>query len=372
MGRLSHAVAALALPLVIAGCGDPLVVLGDTPGLMRIVLGIGDSIGTRVDTSAVRTRLREPRAVAFAPELGSFYATDRGASRTVSGVTTPVGRIFSVTSGGRARLELDAGGCLIGTCILDPVAMVRHNGTLIIADVAGNRIVQYTPGGGITVLAGNGTAATSADGAVAATSPVFQPAGVAVAPDGRILFSEGPANRVRAIGPDGRLTTVAGSGASTTGGDGGAAVNAGVVQPAGLLYIDDVLYIAEYGAGNVRAVNADGTISTVAGVGGQGFSGDGGPAVEAALNRPFALAAAENGRTLFITDQGNNRVRAVDLVTGIIRTFAGTGGTRWTGSRGSAGETSLDAPYGLAVGSSFLFIVDRGHAVIWRTAVDFN
>jgi DNA-binding beta-propeller fold protein YncE len=374
MGRLTRAVVVGAVAVAgvsLGGCGEPLVVLGDAPGLMRIVLGVGDSIGTRVDSIATRTRLTQPRAVAFNPANTTLYVADRGALRQVSGTTTPVARIFSVTSSGRSTLLLDAGGCIQNVCLQEPTAMaVAADGTLIIADAVGSRIFRYAPGGALTVLAGTGVAASSADGQPAATSPVNRPAGVAVGADGRIYFSESIANRVRAFQPGGTLTTIAGTGVRSTTGDGGPATQATLSEPHGLAFHAGVLYVAESGGHVVRAIQPGGTISTVAGLaGGAGFSGDDGPAVQARLSRPYAVAVSSNGRALFISDRDNDRVRVVDLVTGVIRTFAGTGDPRFNGNRLSAGQTSLDEPLGVdASYAGFIFIVDSGHFVVWRTS----
>jgi large repetitive protein len=119
------------------------------------------------------------------------------------------------------------------------------------------------------------------------------------------------------------------------------------------------------------AVDSDGVITTIAGVpGSAAYTGDGGFAVDAALDRPVALALTPDRRQLFISDLGNDRVRAIDLASGAIRTFAGTGSRTWTGSRRLAGETSLFRPFGLdAAANGFLFIVDSGHSVVWRTSV---
>jgi len=370
MGRSTLAVIALGAALATSACGEPLVVLGDAPGLMRIVLGVGDSLGTRVDTIATRTRLTDPLALAFSQADGVLYVADRGATRQVSGINTRVARIFAVQSDGRSRLLLDAGGCAVGPCIVQPNAMaLAADGSLVIADAAGNRVVRYRPGGAVTVLAGTGAPATSADGAIAASSPVNRPEGVAVGADGRVYFSEANENRIRVIGTDGRLATYAGNRSAVHGGDGGPATSAGIIDPAGLVIHDGVLYIAEYGGASVRAVSTGGVISTVAGIGVDGFAGDGGPAKEARLDHPIAVTVSADGRALFISDQVNRRVRTVDLASGTIRTFAGTGSATYTGNRLPAGATALSLPTGLdASANGFLFIVDRGHSVVWRTS----
>ncbi|CAN5765692.1 hypothetical protein BH23GEM9_BH23GEM9_35660 [soil metagenome] len=377
MARIARAVVvipSLLLALAASGCGEPLVVLGDAPGLMRIVLGIGDSLGTRVDSVATRTRLTEPRAVAFDAAASLLYAADRGSLRQVAGTTTRVVRIFSIASNGRLRLLLDAGGCAQGTCILEATEMaLAPDGTLIIVDAVGSRLFRYAPGGTLSVLAGTGTAASAPDGTAAAGAPLDRPAGVAVDSDGTIYVSESGAHRVRMIS-GGVLTTVAGSGQPGSAGDGGTATAARLTAPAGLALRDGVLYIAEQGGHAVRAVEPNGSIRTVAGLGGSpGFAGDGGPATSARLSRPYAVSVSANGRALYISDRDNDRVRVVDLVTGVIRTFAGTGDRRFTGGRLSAGQTALHEPLGIdASQAGFVFIADAGHSVIWRTSVGFD
>jgi DNA-binding beta-propeller fold protein YncE len=357
MDRFSRSVGAAALALVLSACGEPFIVLGDAPGLMRVVLGVGDSIGTRVDSLATRTRLNQPTGVAFDAENALLYAGDRGALRQVSGTTTPVARIFRVTSRGAVTLLVDAGGCDAGPCILQPTALAyAPGGGLYIADQVGNRVFRYL-GGTLSVIAGDGTLATAPDGATAAASP-----------------GEAGGHRVRRIGADGLLQTIAGTGVAGHSGDGGPALEANLHEPAGIVVRSGIVYVSDIFTHVVRRIAADGTISTIAGVpGASGFTGDGGPAATANLNRPVALALTPDGGTLFVSDQGNDRVRAIDLASGSIRTFAGTGSRVWSGSRRLAGETSLFRPAGLdATANGFIFIADDGHSVVWRTTVGID
>lgn len=144
------------------------------------------------------------------------------------------------------------------------------------------------------------------------------------------------------------------------GGDGGPAVKALLNFPSAVV-VDQTghLYITDTMNHRVRRVDATtGMITTVAGIGAPRFSGDGGPANEAGLNEPSALAVSERG-LLYIADQSNNRVRAVDLMTGMIRTIAGTGTVAFSGDGMSATESSLAGPSGLALGSDgTLYIAD--------------
>src|SRR5690606_18230245 len=173
------------------------------------------------------------------------------------------------------------------------------------------------------------------------------------------------------IDADGRMQTVAGTGEPGHSGDGGAATDAMLNEPAGLAVNDGVIYVSDMFAHVVRRIDESGTIATLAGAPGvAGYSGDDGLAATAMLDRPVALALTPDRQTLFISDHGNDRVRAIHLPSGAIRTFAGTGSRTWSGTRRLAGETSLFRPAGLdAAANGFLFIADDGHSVVWRTSV---
>jgi len=143
------------------------------------------------------------------------------------------------------------------------------------------------------------------------------------------------------------------------GGDGGPAKGAILNFPTAVAVdAQGHLYVADTMNHRVRRVNAQtGIITTVAGTGQARFSGDGGPADHAALNEPAALAVDDEGR-LYIADQSNNRVRVVDLKTGLIRTLAGTGSAAYDGDAKPAAEASLAGPSGLALGGGGLYIAD--------------
>jgi DNA-binding beta-propeller fold protein YncE len=163
---------------------------------------------------------------------------------------------------------------------------------------------------------------------------------------------------------------VAGSGAANHSGDGGPALAAGIALPTGLALHGAQLYVAEAGAHTVRRIElGSGTIETVAGNQLQGFSGDGGPALQASLSVPQALAVTPSGSTLYISDRENHRVRMVSLATGVIATYAGNGSTVFSGNRQPAGAASLRSPRGLAAGGSFLYIADPAMHVVWRATI---
>ena len=249
---------------------------------------------------------------------------------------------------------------------------LNADGDLLFTDPESHKVWMLEPGTRVlSAVAGAGESGSSPDGTPALEANVDKPFGIAVGAEGRIFFSERGGHRVRAIEPDGTLVTVAGTGDFFFGGDGGPATEAGLDGPAGLALTAGVLYIADSGNDRLRAVDlSTGIINTLAGDGGQGFAGDDGPALEARMNQPLFVTVSADGETLFISDTGNNRVRAVDLATGTISTFAGTGGVEFSGDLLDAGATSLRNPGGLASSLfDLLFIADSDHHIVWRAAL---
>ena len=231
-------------------------------------------------------------------------------------------------------------------------------GNVYLADENNHRVRKVDRNGIMTTLAGTGVAGFSGDGGPAQMAQVNQPLGVCVDSASNVYVNENGNKRVRRISPNGVITTVAGSGSATHSGDGGPATSAGFVIPIRCATDrNGNLYIVDQGAHRVRKVDPSGTISTYAGTGTIGFSGDGGPAVSAALNNPTALATDASGN-LYITDQSNHRIRRVNT-SGVIQTVAGTGNPAFGGDGGPATSGSFAFPGSVAVDSAGnLFIVD--------------
>jgi sugar lactone lactonase YvrE len=185
--------------------------------------------------------------------------------------------------------------------------------------------------------------------------------GIAISPNGDIYIARRAHNVISRIDQKGQLVNVAGSGASGYSGDGGPATKAAMNIPAGLAFDGrGNLYIADRANQRVRKVDTKGIITTVAGNGTAGFSGDGGPATKASLNLPSGLAVDSKGN-LYISDRSNNRVRVVNS-KGIIKTFAGNGKDGYHGDNISALKATLDKPFGLALDKdNNLYIADRGN-----------
>ncbi|HVS07827.1 MAG TPA: LuxR C-terminal-related transcriptional regulator [Candidatus Dormibacteraeota bacterium] len=188
-----------------------------------------------------------------------------------------------------------------------------------------------------------------------------EPRGCATDPQGDVFVAETGANLVVKVDASGAVTTVAGTGRAGWSGDGGQATSAELSAPEGLA-VDQQgnLYIADAGNDRVRKVTPDGVITTIAGNGSTGSAGDGGRAVKAELFIPTGLAVDAHG-ILYIADSANNRVRKVDLA-GNISTLVGTGQAGYAGDSGPAAAAQLNNPVALAVdGAGNLYIADLGN-----------
>ena len=361
------------LSIAFSACGDPFIVLGDTPGAVRDILGVGDSAGTRVDSLAVRTKLLNPTAAAFNDANSTLYVADRGASTASGGAITPVIRLFRVTTAGRSSLIYD--GACTPVCVREATDMIiSTDGALLIADALTHRILRFdVDTRTFTVVAGTGASTAATSGSPASSTPIDGPSGLALDEGGLLYVSERNAGRVFRIDASGNWQIVAGGGTAAAGNTPIEATSVSLVRPAGLALHNGTLYIADQGANKIYAVNlAARTIRLVAGSGLQGFTGDGGPAAHARFDSPFDVAVAASGSTLFVVDTGNDRVRTVHIETEIANTYMGTGQTTYNGERLAAGATSLRFPVNLVASSSgFVFVVDRGHSVIRRVATTF-
>ena len=220
-------------------------------------------------------------------------------------------------------------------------------GNIYIADYNNNRIRKVDASGIITTVAGKANAAYSGDGGPATNAGLFYPHGVALDAAGNLYIADQNNNRIRKVATNGIISTVAGNGTAPYTGDGGAATNASLYNPiAATLDVAGNLFIADRSHQRIRKVDTNGTITTVAGNGSYGFSGDGASATNASLSGPCGVAFDALGN-LYIADSGNNRVRVVDT-NGIITTVAGNGSSSHSGDGGAATNASLGGPDGVA------------------------
>ena len=264
--------------------------------------------------------------------------------------------IITTIAGGGSNDPGDKGPAT--SAVLDAPADVDFDeaGDLFIVDNGSNRVRKVAKNGTITTVAGTGTAGFSGDGGAATSAQLNLPLGVAVDSAGNLFISDSNNYRVRKVDTNGVITTVAGTGARGSGGDGGAATSAQFSLPAGIT-LDGAgnLFIADNGSNRVRKVAKNGIITTVAGTGTAGFSGDGGAATSAQLSGPYGVTSDNKGN-LFITDLNNHRVRKV-ATNGIITTVAGTGTAGFSGDGGAATSARLNSPTDIAFDSAGNFFI---------------
>jgi len=335
-------VAALVVLTVIAGCGGGSTTLG--------------AAGPGPGGAATRVRVAAPEAVALDAK-GGLYVTefegnrvDRVASDGTLTVVAGTGAAGFIGDGGQAvKAQLDAPTGLVAT----------PDGRLLIADHHNNRVRVVNREGVITTVSGSVAAKLS------------DPIGIALADDGSLYVADELNARVLRIEPSGEVVLVAGGlSADLQPGDGAPATKAALQHPS-YLVLDTVgnLLFTDFLDNRIRKVNREGVITTIAGTGSAGFRGDGGPATAAKLNFPTGLAIDADGN-LYVSDANNNRVRRIDR-DGVITTVAGNGVAGFGGDGGPATAAKLNAPAGLAFdGAGNIYIADQGNDRVRRVDLD--
>jgi DNA-binding beta-propeller fold protein YncE len=242
-------------------------------------------------------------------------------------------------------------------------------GNLFFSDTGNHRIRRLDARTGlVTTIAGDGTKGFAGDGGPAASARLDEPYGVVVDAGGNVYFADRLNRRVRRVDArSGQIRTVAGDGSKTFSGDGGPAVRAGLVEPNGVALDASgrKLYVADVADHRIRLVDLEtGTITTFAGTGTGKHEGDGGPAVAASIAGARAVDLGPDG-TVYILERQGNTLRAVDPRTGVITTRAGQGAKGYSGDGGPAASATFNGPKELAVDAADnIYIVDtENHAI---------
>lgn len=303
---------------------------------------------------ATTTPLYLPTGLAF-DSAGNLYVADT--NNDVIREVSVEGIISTVAGNGDQGFGGD-GSTATSAQLDSPVGIaVDSTGNLYIADSHNNRIRKVS-GGVIQTIAGTGVAGFGGDGGAATSAELDLPTAVAVDSAGNIYIADTNNNRIRKIAGT-TITTVAGNGEQTYSGDGGAATAAGLDSPMGIAVDGSMnLYIGDTHNQRVRMVTAStGMISTLAGTGSVGFSGDG-AAATATLARPRGVAVDGTG-TVYVADSDNNRIRSVN--GGTITTLVGDGTQGMSGDGGTPTTTSLNTPDTVALNGSTLGVSDTGN-----------
>jgi DNA-binding beta-propeller fold protein YncE len=241
-------------------------------------------------------------------------------------------------------------------------------GNLYVSDTANHRIKRVDARTRIiTTIAGNGFKGFDGDGGPASQASLNEPYGLAIDRDGTVYFADRLNRRVRKVdGRTGIISTVAGTGSSQFSGDGGLAVSAGLVEPNGVaLDGHGKLYIADVADHRIRVVDlSTGTITTFSGTGRGKHEGDGGLAREASIFGARAVEVGPDG-TVYILERQGNSLRKVDPKLGVITTIAGTGQRGYTGDGGSALQATFDGPKEMALDpeGNILIVDTENHAI---------
>jgi len=340
----------------------------DATGQLTVVAGSGTPGFGGDGGPATSASLNFPYGVAV-DASGNLYIADYYNYR-VRRVDTN-GVITTVAGNGTIGFSGDGGPATSASLATPTGVAVDGSGNLYIADYRNSRIRKVDPSGIITTVAGNGTGGFSGDGGPATSAGLNSPFGVAVDGSGNLYVADTGNYRVRRVAPNGIITSVAGNGTQAFSGDGGPATSASLVYATGLA-VDGSgnLYIADRDSQRIRRVDTNGVITTVAGNGTAGSSGDGGPATSASLSYPNGVAV-DGGGNLYIADSSNNpRIRRVGA-NGIITAFAGSGNSYFSGDGWPATSASLANPTAVAVdGSGNLYIADRRNSRIRRVGTN--
>ena len=320
------------------------------------------------DGPAVQAQLSSPFGVAV-DGAGNLYIGDSGNSRIRRVDAT--GTITTVAGTGEEGYSGDGGPAVQARLGTPQGVAVDGDGNLYIAEFGNSRIRRVNGTGTITTVAGTGEHGYSGDGGSAVQAQLYRPRGVAVDGDGNLYIADTVNNRIRRVDTAGKITTVAGTGERGFTGDGGPAISARLRSPHRVA-VDGGgnLYFVDADNNRLRRVDPSGTITTVAGSGepgflGEGYSGDGGPAVQARLREPHGVAVDSDGN-LYIADSGNHAIRRVDA-SGIITTIAGIGVRGFSGDGGPAVQAQLYRPRGIVVdGNGNLYFADSNNQRIRR------
>jgi trimeric autotransporter adhesin len=266
------------------------------------------------------------------------------------------GVITTFAGAGATATALGDGGPATAALIMTPSAVaVDAAGNVYIVDY-NQRIRKVTPAGIISTVAGNGTAGSSGDNGPAtaaqinlATGIALSPGGIALDKSGNIYISDYGNSKVRMISvTSGKITTFAGNGTAGSTGDGSPATAAELQNPSGIAFdASGNAYISDFGNSRVRVVmKSNGNIYPFAGTGTSGFTGDGAAATAATLKTPTGLAFDGSG-SLYVADAASNAVRRISGSTSVIKTVAGNGIAAFMGDNGPATAAELSDPVGL-------------------------
>ena len=299
---------------------------------------VGGDGGMATDCS-----LETPTGVAV-DGAGNFYICERDAHRVRK--VNAAGVITTFAGTGVAGYSGDSGPASSAKLTSPYCIAVDASGVVYIGDASTVRVVNTA--GIISTIAGSGVVGFGGDGGPATLAQLNGPSGLAVDHSGNIYVADKKNHRLRKVGTDGNITTIAGTGSVSFNGEGIPATTANLYEPSGVT-IDAAgnLFVLEYINPRVRKITTSGIITTIAGNGTTGYSGDGGTAASATFDRPIGIVSDKNG-DVYIGATFNNRIRKVHT-NGVITSVVGNGFPGSAGDGGPATAAQLHAPTGVAI-----------------------
>ena len=343
-----------------------------TNGIISTIAGTGIQSASSTALNgdggqAINATFAGPSCVIVDP-AGNLYVADAGNHRIR--MIAPDGIISTVAGTGTAGTA-NEGSAATSAQLNNPLSMVMDSsGNIYVAENAGNRVYKFKVGGILTRFAGTGVSGYTGDNAPATSAKLNAPQGIGIDSNRNIYIGDTSNHCIRKVTPGGTITTIAGTGTAGFAGDGGPATSALLNQPVGVS-VDSSgnIYVADYWNQRVRMITPGGTISTVAGTGTGGNSGDGGLATAANLGNPMDVRLDTAGN-LYVTNYSSHTIRKITRA-GIISTVVGTGtGGYAVGGNGLATSTPLKTPVNLALDSAGnLYVADYGNHCVRKIVI---
>jgi sugar lactone lactonase YvrE len=338
------------LLLIVCACGAKAQIITTVAG--------GGTGGLGDGGPAVDCELYNPYGLAI-DNAGNLYIADRGYNRIRK--ISADGIITTIAGTGSPSFSGD-GGPATNASINFPLGVTFDvSNNIYFSDRDNNRVRKIDEAGIITTFAGNGMVGDTGDGGPSTAAEFNGPGSLKFDRFGNLYVSDLFNNRIRMVNTAGIITTIAGTGVSVNNGDGGLATAAGVYNPYGIVFDNTGnLYFTEYEGNRIRKINTAGIITTIAGNDTAGFRGDSGLAINAEVNHPDDIAIDASGN-LYITDQGNQRVRKI-TTDGSINTIAGNGLFGYNGDSEDALLMEFKDPTGILIDhAGSLYIADLGN-----------